>query len=663
LAEGEPEPVRLAAAPHPSFLHLASIAKTLEGLRATVLSGAFLAVSFLFWLLDAAPAVDPAWATIVISGIPLVYLAVRRLVAERAISSALLIVMAMVASIHVGEIFAAGEVVFIMAIGALLEEMTVEKSASGLRQLVSLAPPVARILSRDGDRPVTRTVSVESLVPGDTLRVLPGETVAVDGIIASGSSSIDEAPVTGESLPVDKGPGDPVFSGTLNLHGSFDFVATRKGEDSTVQKLIALTRKAAESKAPLARLVDRWAAWLVPVALLIAIAVYLFTGDLKRGVTILVVFCPCALVLATPVSIVAAIGRATKKGIIVKSGAALEALGRAQVLCLDKTGTLTLGKPALTEIVAIPGSAEPEPPVSATGERRGDPPPADGEDSLLCFGATAESLSEHPLGRALVKAADERGVAYGKPADFSYIPGKGVAAATEGGERILCGNLGFMRGEGVPVSSEAEEALGRVLDKGRTPMLCAVNGRLRGIFGFLDTLKGGTERTLEELSKYSSLKLLTGDDEKAAMALFGGNAALSAIIPSMSPVDKAEYLTGLKEGGLITAMAGDGVNDAPALKTADVGIAMGALGSDIAIGAADVVLMGDDIESLPFLKKLSVKTLSTIRLNITLSMLINAAAITLSALGILTPVTGALVHNAGSTLVVLNAARLYNRKI
>jgi heavy metal translocating P-type ATPase len=492
-------------------------------------------------------------------------------------------------------------------------------------------------------------VKVSTISPGDVLRVLPGETIAVDGVVLSGTSSVNQANVTGEPLPVDKGPGEPVYSGTQNLHGSIDYKALKKGEDSTLQRLIALTEEAAASKAPMARLVDRWAAWLVPIALFIAIFVYVITGDLTRGVTILVVFCPCALVLATPVSIVAAIGRATKKGILIKSGAALEALGKAEVMCLDKTGTLTLGRPLLAEAVAL---------LPDFFKNAEDP-----EKELISIVSEAEYLSEHPLGKAAYAAARDLGLAVNKPRSFEYIPGKGVKTISSDFREVLCGNRSFLEDNSVTLDLNAQNALDLVLSKGETPILCAVGGKLVGIVAFTDTLREGVSESLTELSKTLTLDLLTGDDKRVAFALFGKNAAFSNIMPSMTPTDKAEYLKGLKARGFITDMAGDGVNDAPALKTADVGIAMGAVGSDIAINAADMVLMGEDTKSLPFLKKLAVKTFSTIKFNITLSMVINAVAIALSAFGVLTPVTGALVHNAGSTLVILNGARLYKRKI
>jgi heavy metal translocating P-type ATPase len=553
----------------------------------------------------------------------------------------------MFAAIYIGEIFAAGEVVFIMAIGAILEEKTLEKSRSGLRDLVLMAPQKAWVVDNDGDGD-SRQVPVDTVEPGTILRVYPGEMVAVDGVVVQGTSSINQANVTGESLPVDKAPGDKVFSGTQNLNGSLDFRASKRGKDSTLQRLIALTEQAASSKAPLERVVDKWASWLVPIALFIAILVYIFTGELVRGVTILVVFCPCALVLATPVSIVAAIGKASKKGILIKSGAALEALGKAKTMCLDKTGTLTLGKPKLAETVIFQFT---------------DSGSTYSAKDVLSMAAQAEILSEHPLGKALIEAAEDEKLELKKPSSFKYTPGKGVEAKIQGGQDVLCGNLKFLKEMGVTLKASQQNSLDKILENGLSPILCAIDGQLSAIFGFSDTLKEDAHQTLDKLQKLCSLYLLTGDEEKAAVALFGQNSALESIHWSLNPVDKASYLSALKEKGVITAMAGDGVNDAPALKTADVGIAIGAMGSDLAINAADMVLMGQDIMVLPFLKKLAVDTLGTIKFNIALSMVINFLAIILSALGVLTPVSGALVHNIGSTLIILNGARLYTKKI
>ncbi len=329
----------------------------LSGTRMTMVAGVFLLVSLFMLFGWVHLPLDPAWVTIAISGLPLLYLALTRLFRERNISSALLISMAMAASIAIGEVFAAGEVAFIMAIGAILEERTVEKAKKGLKNLISMVPQQARRISPDNEE----MVAVEQVQRGDRLRVLPGETIPVDGLIISGNTSIDQSVMTGESLPVDKAQGDSVFSGTINRFGAIDIEATKVGEDSSLQKLIKMVQDAENNKAPMQRIVDRWASWLVPIALFIAILTYVFTGEIIRAVTVLVVFCPCALALATPTSIMAAIGQATKYGVIIKSGQALESMGQVDTIAFDKTGTLTHGTLEVSDVVSfVPELSEEE---------------------------------------------------------------------------------------------------------------------------------------------------------------------------------------------------------------------------------------------------------------------------------------------------------------
>ena len=330
---------------------LETLNETLAGLKMTIVSGIFLAISLTFIILKIQLPLDPAWGAVIISGIPLLYLAITRLIYEKWISSALLIVIAMIASLFIGQIFAAGEVVFIMALGALLEDYTVDRAKNGLKKLINLTPQKGRKVITTSNSTYETIVDVKEIKLNDTLRVLPGEVIPVDGKIIQGNTSINQSIMTGESLPVDKEIGDEVFCGTMNLYGSIDMEATSIGEDSSLQKLIDMVKEAENKQAPTQRIADKWATWLVPVALAIAIAAYLFTGDLIRGVTVLVVFCPCALILATPTSIMAAIGQATKYGVMIKSGEALENLGKTNTLAFDKTGTLTYGNLEVSDII------------------------------------------------------------------------------------------------------------------------------------------------------------------------------------------------------------------------------------------------------------------------------------------------------------------------
>lgn len=612
----------------------------LSRLPMTLVGGVFLVASLLLSWQGVDVPVDPAWATVVISGVPLLYLAVWRIVHNPGISkisSALLITIAMFAAIAIGDLFAAGEVAFIMAIGAILEERTTNRARKGLKQLVSLAPTQGRRV-RDGKE---ETIPAKAILQGDILRILPGETVPVDGTIISGETSLDQAIMTGESLPVDKGVGESVFCGTLNRFGAIDIRATKVGEDSSLQKLIRMVRDAENRQAPMQRIADRCASWLVPVALLIAIAAYVGTGNLVTAVTILVVFCPCALVLATPTAIMAAIGQATKHGVIVKSGEALEAMGKVDTIAFDKTGTLTYGRLDVSDVLCFDASLD--------------------EAQLLSLAASAESRSEHPLGKAIVACARTRDIPVPAPSDFRMRAGMGVSAQVEG-RCVLCGSEKFLAESGVTLDEAAQACLDRLRAQGKASVLVAGERRCLGVIALSDVLRPEAGKVTARLDDmHTRTVLLTGDNRKTA-AYFAAQAGIREVRAELLPQEKVESIRALQREGRKVCMIGDGVNDAPALKTADVSVAMGGMGSDIAVEAADIALMRDDISRIPYLKRLSNATVNTIRCSIALSMAINFLAIALSLLEVLTPTTGALVHNAGSCLVVLIAAVLYDRK-
>ncbi len=579
-----------------------------------------------------------AWVTIVICGIPMLYLAIWRVIHNKGISkisSALLISIAMVAAILIGDYFAAGEVAFIMAIGAILEDMTTERARKGLHNLIKLTPKTARVLKGEAEE----MVEASEVKIGDILRVLPGESIPADGIILKGETSIDQSIMTGESLPVDKTVNDPVFCGTMNRFGSFDMRVTASDEASSLHRLIRMVEEADKKQAPVQRIADRWASYLVPAASLIAVAAYFLTGDISRMVTVLVVFCPCALVLATPTAIMAAIGQATKHGVIIKSGEALEKLGKTRRIAFDKTGTLTRGALSVADISALPGTDEEE---------------------VLQKAASCEERSEHPLGRAITAFAREKEIKLLPAENFAMAAGRGVSVTAQGQE-ILCGSASYLAERGVAVSEQAEEKAAAYRAQGQVPVLVAWDGAARGLVALADTMRPQARDMVEALKAMGAHPvLLTGDHPETAQAVAGA-AGIEEVHAGLLPEDKVAMVSRLKEDGMV-CMIGDGVNDAPALKTADVGVAMGCMGSDIAVEAADVALMTDDLSKIPYLKRLSNATVRTIHTCITVSMCINAAAVTLSVLGLLTPTTGALVHNAGSTFVVLMAALLYDRK-
>lgn len=625
------------------------ISDLFAGPAMTIFSGGFLVLSLIFLLMGKEFLFNPAWITIVLSGYPLTYLAITRLVYEKWISSALLISIAMAASIAIGELFAAGEVAFIMAIGAILEEKTVERSKRGLKQLINLTPMTGRRILSDPSGILEEIIPVEQIREGDILRILPGETIPVDGEIAEGNTSIDQSIITGESLPVDKSVGDQVFCGTINRFGSIEIVTARVGEDSSLQKLIRMVQEAENKKAPMQRIADKWATWLVPVALGISVAAFGITWALgyeimealNRAVTVLVVFCPCALALATPTSIMAAIGQATKHSIIIKSGEALENMGKVDCIAFDKTGTLTNGNLVVTDVVPLNEEV--------------------GEEQLLSLAASAEAYSEHPLAKAIVAHAKELQIAIGPADNFQMIPGKGISV-TISGQTLLCGTVNFLLENQITMEELVFIKLNEFRAQGKAIILVAEEGALFGVITLSDTLRDTAHSVVSELHGMDTQVVLLTGDHKQAAGYFAEKIGISTVRAELLPEDKVSSIAELKKQGKRVCMIGDGVNDAPALKLSDVGVAMGSMGSDIAIEAADIALTGDDISMIPYLKRLSNATVRTIKFNITVSMAINFIAILLSVIGVLNPVTGALVHNAGSVLVVLNAALLYDRK-
>ena len=579
---------------------------------------------------------DMAWIAIVLCGVPIILEAVIGLVTAFDIKADVLVSLALIASVAIGEDFAAGEVAFIMQLGGLLEELTVARARAGIEKLVHLTPQTARVL-RDGQEHI---IPAEQVRVGDLLRVLPGEGVPVDGVIVSGQTSINQAVMTGESLPVDKTVGDEVSSGTVNQFGAFEMRAAKVGEDSSIQRMIRLVQSADAGKARIVGLADRWATWIVVIALSAAALTWLVTGEIIRAVTILVVFCPCALVLATPTAIMAAIGNATKHGFLVREGDALERLAQVKVIAFDKTGTLTYGTPEVVDVTSVTDIYSKEP--------------------LYRLAASTEQLSEHPLGKAIVRCCKkEMGGELALASDFHMIPGRGVSAQVEGKE-ILAGNPELLHEHGVSMTPPpaAEEAV----REGCTVTYLAVDGVFAGYIVLSDTLREESGEMIQELNALGVQPvLLTGDHENAAQAI-AGRLQIPSVQANCLPEDKLKAIDRYQTSGQPVCMMGDGINDAPALKRAQVGIAMGGVGSDIAVDAADIALVDDEVKELPHLIALSRRMMTTIKVNMTFSMALNFLAIVLAIGGTLTPVVGALVHNAGSVLVITCSAFLLKWK-
>ncbi len=614
------------------------IVELFEGAPATAAGFVFLALSFVLPKFSVALPVDPAWVTVIVCGLPILYSAIRKLFKNSGISkisSSLLISTAMAASVAIGDIFAAGEIAFIMAVGEILEELTTDRAKRGLKKLISLAPSQGRRIV-DGKE---ETVSTAQLREGDILRILPGEAIPADGMVISGETSVDQSVVTGESLPVDKKAGDEVFCATVNRFGAVEIKVTRAGEDSSLQKLIRLVSDAENKKAHTARVADKAASWLVPLALLIAIITGIVTKDISRAVTVLVVFCPCALVLATPTAIMAAIGQATKHGVIIKSGEALEKMGKVDTVTFDKTGTLTGGKLEVSDVVCFEGD----------------------EKILMHLAASAESKSEHPIGKAIVAYADKMNIPLSQCENFSMTAGRGIRASVEGKE-IFCANADYMRENSAELDLRITEVLDGLRVQGKAIVIVAVNGRCTGVIALSDVIRPEAAQVINKLKAVNTEAILLTGDSRLSAEYFASLAGISHVEAELLPEHKVEKIVSLQENNRVVCMIGDGVNDAPALKCADVGVAMGSMGSDIAVEAADIAFMSDEISKLPYLKRLSLATVKTIKFSIALAMIINILAVILSVAGLLNPTTGALVHNAGSVFVVLIAALLYDRK-
>ena len=579
-----------------------------------------------------------AWVAIILCGVPIILEAIIGLVTAFDIKADVLVSLALVASICIGEHFAAGEIAFIMQLGALLEDLTVAKARAGIEKLVHLTPQTARVL-RNGTEKI---IPAEQVQVQDLLRVLPGETIPVDGVITDGQTSINQAVMTGESLPVDKTVGDAVSSGTVNQFGAFEMRATKVGADSSIQRMIQLVQSADAGKAKIVGLADRWATWIVAIALTAAALTWLLSGQIIRAVTILVVFCPCALVLATPTAIMAAIGNATKHGFLVREGDALERLVGVTKIMFDKTGTLTYGTP---KVIAQ---------KSLLPER------SDTELYALC--AAVEQFSEHPLGKAIVQSYQQmHGAISQKAEQFQMWTGRGVSAQVSG-VSVLAGNQKLLEEQQISVPKAAQADIQAALQKGCTVIHIVADGKFAGYLVLSDTVRTESAGMIAQLKDLNVQPvLLTGDHENAAAAI-ASQLQMTEVHANCLPEDKMRWIADEQQKQESVCMMGDGVNDAPALKKANVGIAMGGIGSDIAVDAADIALVDDEVKELPHLLGLSKRMMVTIKCNLTFSMSLNFLAIILAMTGILNPVVGALVHNAGSVLVILNSAWLLKWK-
>ena len=566
---------------------------------------------------------DLAWISIIFCGIPIIKDAIIGLVTEFDIKADVLVSMALIASLIIGETFAAGEVAFIMQIGAFLEEFTVRKSRKGIEKLVHLTPTLARVIINNEEK----TINAKD----------------VDGIIIKGKTSVDNSVMSGESIPLDLSEGDSVCSGAVNQFGSFEMKATKVGEDSSIQRMVKLVQSADASKAKIVGIADKWATYIVVAAFISALLTWIITGEIIRAVTILVVFCPCALVLATPTAIVAAIGNVSKNGILVKEGDALERLSSISKIAFDKTGTLTYGKPKVEEVVSLIDNIK--------------------NEELYEMIASCELYSEHPLGKAIVSSFKET---YNKeikiPEEFKMIPGRGVIAKVNN-KKILAGNKHLLLDEKIK-REDIRFIREKFRNQGKSIIYVAIDNKIGGYIILSDTLREESISMIESIKNLGiSPVLLTGDNKYVASRV-AKQVKIEEVKAECFPQDKLNLIDEYEKNNKMVCMVGDGINDAPALKKSFVGIAMGNVGSDIAVDAADIVLVRDDINNLPHLLKISKRMMKTIRVNLIFSMTLNFLAVILAMTGLLGPVVGALVHNVGSVIVIINSALLlkYNKR-
>jgi Cd2+/Zn2+-exporting ATPase len=602
------------------------------------LSGVTLSLSWIFVWIGLGPFYLPtalAIGSLILGGYPIVKSAIQTLLIPD-LNVDTLVSIAAISATAVGAYREAATVIFIMLLGEFLEGVTVGKARKAIASLIQLSPKTAWV--RRENKEVQ--VPIEDVKPKEVVIVRPGERIPVDGKIISGCGSINQSTLTGESIPVEKETGDKVYCGTFNESGSCEIEATQVADDTKLAQIKRLILEAQAEKSPTQRVMDRFSRYFIPAIILIAFATFLVTGEIIRAITILIVACPCALVLGTPTAVVAAIGNAARQGILIKGGAYLEQMGRLKTLLMDKTGTLTHGRPKVVELNVLDGMDEKE---------------------VLYWAAIAEKRSEHPLARAITEKAEELGLSIPHPQSFENFRGKGVKVQWNS-KTIIVGSSEMMKSEGVDIPESAKGSLELKQSEGMTSLLVTLDRRLLGIISIADTLREGAKEAIDKIREQgvSEIWMLTGDSELVADRI--GKQLGIRYEAKLLPEEKVMRVKEWKKQGQIVAMVGDGVNDAPALAAADIGIAMGAVGTDVAIETADIALMTDELEKIPTVIRLSQKALRVIRENLIFALFFNAVLVILSAQGWVTMILGAVMHQASSLLVILSSMRLLRKK-
>ncbi|CAG7604218.1 putative cadmium-transporting ATPase [Paenibacillus solanacearum] len=585
-----------------------------------------------------------AFIPMLLGGGIIAYKSLLAILETRTITAGIMVVITIVGCAYLGFYQAAALVALMMFIGEFLEEITLAKTRKAVQQLMDYVPDTATVWRNEA----WQTVDADELRAGEVVWVRAGERIPVDGRVVKGEGAVNQSALTGESLPVDKQPGDGVLMGTINEYGSLHIETEKVGSGTVMGKVIDIVYEAEERKGPTQKVADRFAKYFTPLILAVAAVAWFVTNDIVRTMTILVIACPCALVLATPTAAVASIGNLAKRGVLIKGGKMIEALSKVDVICLDKTGTITSGQPKVVEFAVFGNHSEAD---------------------VLQWAAAVERHSEHPLARAIVDYAQERGTLDGKETDaFTALPGAGVHAVLSGNE-IWIGNervVSSSAGLGANAADTARRFISEQQQLGRTALVIIVGSECAGGIAIADTVRPEAQFTVAGLKQEGIRRvvMLTGDNEAAAQAV-ARQAGIEEVRSALLPADKLEYIRELQKAGHVVAMVGDGVNDAPALMLADVGIAMAGRGTDIAIESAGVALMGDQLQLLPEVLRISRRAMQLIQQNIWgFAVGFNVIGIALAMLGLISPVMGAIIHNIASLFVVMNSARMitYRRK-
>ncbi|WP_051533748.1 heavy metal translocating P-type ATPase [Desulfitibacter alkalitolerans] len=582
--------------------------------------------------------IDTALIAAIIGGYPIYLGAIRALLLQRKTKIGLLVSIAMIAAISIGEYLAAAEVALIMLIGELLETYSVRKSAKALENLLHIVPTEARKVTSI-QASAEMIIAREEIKIGDLLLVKPGERIPADGKVIAGTTYVDESPLTGESKSIEKYIGETVYGGSLNQHQPIYVQVDKVGEDSLIGRVLQLVKKAQEEKAPIQRLIDRVAGWFVPMSVTIATLVFLFTQDIVRAVTVLIVFCPCGMLLSTPTAVMTGVGRGAQLGILIKGAQALEAISKVNTIIFDKTGTLTMGKPEVVDIAIID--------------------PNWSRSRLLQLAASLEVLSEHHIAKAVVRAAAKEGVSWDLASDWKSMVGIGIEGKVNG-NKVYIGNETVLEYTQMEFHQAFSEKQKEWNDKGHTTIYIVYNQTLVGMMAIDDPIRGKAIATIRDLKRdfTQDIRMATGDNQYVAQSI-AKDVEIDHVYSSLLPAQKLDIIKGLQANGKRVLMVGDGINDAPALMQADVGVAMGKTGTDVAIEAADIALLSDAIEKIPLALQLSKRTVGTIKTNLWLANGINVLALIAAAYGWIGPVMAAIIHNLGAIIVVLNSLRLY----